>query len=68
MERKLREYGATYYLLETGGSDGHQYRFHCRMAAGPDPSRVQMFEATDADALSAMAKVVAQVEAWRTGR
>jgi hypothetical protein len=66
--RKLREAGATYYLLETWGNDGHSYRFHCRMALGNDPNNTQPFEATAADALEAMSRVVEQVEAWRAGR
>jgi hypothetical protein len=67
IERKLREYGATYYLLETYGGQGDLYRFHCRMAVagGQYP---QMFEATDRDALKAMADVLHRVETWRGGQ
>lgn len=67
LERKLREAGATYYLLEKWGGDGESYRFHCRMPVGNDPGRTQNFEATASDALSAMSQVVEQVEAWRAG-
>ena len=67
MERKLREYGATYYLLETWGNDGELYRFHCRMAIGNNPNYTRHFEATDRDALKAMTQVLERVEAWRTG-
>lgn len=67
MERRLREYGATYYLLETWGNAGELYRFHCRMAVANNGSYSRHFEATDRDALKAMSDVLAQVEAWRSG-
>jgi hypothetical protein len=65
MERRLRELGATYYLLETWGND---YRCHCKMAIANDPTHTRQFEATDTDPLRAMGRVVEQVEAWRLGR
>ena len=68
MERKLRAYGATYYLLETWGDGGQSYRFHCRMAVGNDPDYTRHFEATDRDALRAMSDVLKRIEAWRGGR
>ena len=66
--RKLREYGATYYLLETWGNEGELYRFHCKIAVGNNPNFTQRFEATDRDAMRAMARVVEQVEAARASR
>ncbi len=68
MEHRLREYGATYYLLETWGNEGDLYRFHCKMAIGNNPNYTRHFEATDHDALKAMAAVLEKVEAWRAGR
>ncbi len=68
MERKLREYGATYYLLETWGKEGELYRFHCRMAVSNNAQYTRHFEATDHNALQAMADVLKQVEAWRAGQ
>jgi hypothetical protein len=68
MERKLREYGAVYYLLETWGNEGELYRFHCRMSIANNPNYTRHFEATDRDALKAMSQVLARVEAWRAGR
>jgi hypothetical protein len=68
MERKLREYGATYYLLETWGNNGELFRFHCKMAIGNNPNYTRHFEATDRDALRAMSQVLEQVESWRSGR
>jgi hypothetical protein len=67
MERRLREYGATYYLLETWAGGGERYRFFCQMALANNPSHTRNFEATDSDPLRAMGRVVEQVEAWRTG-
>jgi hypothetical protein len=68
MERKLREYGATYYLLETWGNDGQSYRFHCRIAVSNDARLSRHFEASNRDALEAMSEVVQRVAAWRAGR
>ncbi|MEX2112086.1 MAG: hypothetical protein WD845_02820 [Pirellulales bacterium] len=68
MERKLREYGATYYLLETWGNHREMFRFHCKMALGDDPNYTRHFEAIDRNALRAMHQVVDRVEAWRAGR
>ncbi len=67
MERRLREFGATYYLLETWGNAGELYRFHCRMAVANNAAYSRHFEATDRDALKAMSDVLAQVQAWRSG-
>ncbi len=68
MERRLRELGATYYLLETWGNESEHYRFHCKMAIANNATHTRQFEATDTDPLRAMGRVVEQVEAWRTGR
>jgi hypothetical protein len=70
MEQRLRELGATYYLLETWGSSGDRYRFFCKMAiAGTaDYNRNRIFQATAGDPLHAMQDVLEQVEQWRAGR
>ncbi len=68
IQRRLRQLGATYYLLETWGGQAECYRFHARMAVGGSPDYVRHFEATDTEALQAMAKVLSQVERWRVGR
>ena len=68
MERRLRQYGATYYRLESWGNDPGLYRFYCRMAVGNSANVTQNFEATDKDALQAMTRVMSQVEDWRTRR
>jgi hypothetical protein len=69
MERRLRELGATYYLLETWGSSGDRYRFFCKMslAGNADYNRNRIFQATAADPLRAMQDVLGQVEQWRAG-
>jgi hypothetical protein len=67
MERRLREYGATYYLLETWANGGN-YRFFCQMSLANNPGHTRNFEVTDTDPLRAMGRVVDQVEAWHAGR
>jgi hypothetical protein len=66
--QRLRDLGATYYLLETWGRSGELYRFHCKMAVAGSQSYTRHFEATSADAAQAMRSVLEQVEAWRSGR
>ena len=64
-EQKLRQLGATYYLLETLGPAGDSYRFFCKVAVSQNPDQVLAFFATNPDPLAAMDDVVRQVEAWR---
>lgn len=63
-EQRLRELGATYYLLETFG-DG--YRFYCEvsLAGNADSGHNRVFQATDPDPLQAMKKVLDEVEGFR---
>ena len=68
IQQRLRELGATYYVLESWGDQGRLYRFRCRMPVAGSANYTRHFEATDADALTAMGKVLADVEAWRAGR
>ena len=68
IERRLRQLGATYYLLESWGAEGHLFRFHCRMAIGGQPHQNRYFEATDEDPLEAMEQVLQEVQHWRFGR
>jgi len=67
-QKRLRDLGATYYLLETWGRSGELFRFHCKMAVAGNPDYTRHFEATDSDASRAMQQVLEQVEAWRAGR
>jgi hypothetical protein len=65
-ELRLRQLGATYYLLETLDADAGQYRFFCKVALGPNQDDTLAFFATDRDPLAAMQQVVRQIEGWRT--
>jgi hypothetical protein len=67
VQQRLRQLGATYYLLEAWGSDQQLYRFYCKMAVGGNASYTRYFEATDSNPLQAMAQVLHQVETWRDG-
>lgn len=64
---RLRQLGATYYLLESWGSDQQMYRFYCKMAVGGCADYTRYFEASHSDPLHAMQQVLQQVEAWRSG-
>ena len=65
VERRLRQLGATYYILELWGQSKQLYRFHCRVAVTGSPTYTRYFEATGTEALLAMREVLGQVEAWR---
>ena len=67
IQDRLRQLGATYYLLESLGIEG-QFRFYCMMAVGGNSNYNRYFEASDRDALQAMERVLAEVELWRSGR
>ncbi len=68
IQHRLRELGATYYLLESWGDRRQLYRFYCKMAVGGNPNYTRYFEATDTAPLRAMADVLQQVEAWQMER
>jgi hypothetical protein len=68
MQHRLRQLGATYYLLESWGSDGALYRFHCKMAIAGNSRYTRHFEATDREPLRAIGRVLRDVEQWRAGR
>ncbi len=68
IQNRLRQLGATYFLLESMGGPQPTYRFHCRMAVGGNPSITRPFEATEAEPLRAMSQVLQQVEAWASGQ
>ncbi len=67
VEQRLRELGSTYYFLETWGAAGDRYRFYCQVAltGNTDSGHSRVFQATDADPLSAMKSVLDQVERFR---
>jgi hypothetical protein len=67
MQDRLRQLGATYYLLETWGNQRQVYRFYCQMAVGGSTNYTRYFEATNSDPMEAMSDVLRQVETWRGG-
>ena len=64
IQDRLKELGATYYLLESWGTQQQMYRFYCRMAIGGNPSYTHYFEAMESDPVQAMLGVLRQVESW----
>jgi len=68
IQERLRELGATRYLLEYWGDQRQLYRFYCRIAIGGNANYTHYFEATDSEPLEAMSRVLRQVEAWRAAR
>ncbi len=67
MQDRLRQLGASYYLLETWGNQRQFFRFYCQMAVGGNSSYTRYFEAINANPLEAMGDVLRQVEDWRGG-
>lgn len=68
IQNRLRQMGATYYLLESWGVQGDLYRFYCKMAVGGNANYTRYFEAVDSDPLRVMSKVLQDVETWRSGQ
>jgi hypothetical protein len=64
-EMRLRELGATHYMLETWGPDNNRYRFVCKMAIGGNAEVNRYFQAIDDSPWQAMDTVLKQVEQWR---
>jgi hypothetical protein len=67
IQDRLRQLGATYYLLESWGNDQLLYRFYCKVCVGGNANYTRYFEATNVDPLQAMGQVLKQVETWRDG-
>ena len=65
VEQQLRQWGATYYLLEHWSNQGPLYRFHCRMSIDGLKHYNRHFEAVAEDPVAAMQDVLEQVRAWR---
>jgi hypothetical protein len=65
IQQRLKEYGASYFALESPTAANSGHRFHCTMTA-PGTTQPQQFEAIDQDPLQAMARVLNQVEAWQS--
>jgi hypothetical protein len=67
IQDRLRQLGATYYLLESCGDQSADYRFYCRMSIGGNPQVTRSFQSTDSEPLKAMSKVLQQIEDWQKG-
>jgi hypothetical protein len=67
VQDRLKQLGATYYLLEAWGDHGEGYRFLCRMSIGGNPHVTKSFEHVDGDPLGAMTRVLQMVEEWQKG-
>ena len=67
VQDRLRQLGATYFVLETCGDAKHDFRFYCRMSMGGNPRVTKPFWCFDSDPLKAMTGVLKQVEDWQTG-
>jgi hypothetical protein len=65
IQQRLRRLGATWYALETWGNEG-RFHFTCRVSVdGGNPGLDRLFQASDAEAIQAMARVLQDVERWR---
>ncbi len=62
---RLRQLGATYFLLETWGEPSGGFRFYCKMPIGGNPQVTQPFQCIDGDAMTAMTQVLKEVEDWQ---
>jgi hypothetical protein len=66
-QERLKQLGATYFLLESWGNRQQMYRFYCKMAIGGSAEYTRAFESTDQEPLQAVLNVLRQVETWRQG-
>ncbi len=65
IQERLKSLGATYYLLESWGTQRQTYRFYCKTAIGGSSDYTRCFEATHADPVQAMLQVLHKVEAQK---
>ena len=68
MQDRLRQLGASYYLLETWGNQRQFFRFYCQMAVGGNSSYTRYFEAINPNPLEAMADVLRRSRVLARGR
>ena len=67
VQDRLRQMGATYYVLETCGDEKREFRFYCRMSIGGNPRVTKPFWCFNSDPLKAMTEVLKQIEDWQSG-
>ena len=64
---RLRQLGATYFLLEPCPDEKGEFRFFCKMSVGGNPEVTKPFWCFDSDPLMAMTRVLKDVEEWHVG-
>ena len=64
---RLRQLGATYFVLEPCGDEKREFRFFCQMSIGGNSRVTRPFWCFDGDPLKAMTRVLKQVEDWQSG-
>ena len=67
-ERRLRQYGATRYRLESWGDGGELFRCSANVALPDHPHGARHFEAVAASPSQAVDRMLEQIEAWRAGQ
>lgn len=63
----LEELGVEQYRLEPWGMDGELYRFWCRVPLGASVAGSRYFQSIGGNSGEAIARVLAEIEAWRRG-
>lgn len=63
----LEELGVEQYRLEPWGMDGELYRFWCRVPLGASVAGSRYFQSIGRNSGEAIARVLAEIEAWRRG-
>ncbi|HUY87950.1 MAG TPA: hypothetical protein VMV10_04365 [Pirellulales bacterium] len=67
-ERRLRQYGATHYRLESWGDGGELFRCSANVALPNHRYGARHFEATAASPSQAIDRLLEKVEAWRAAQ
>lgn len=67
-ERRLREFGASHYRLETWGERGELFRCTANVRLPNRRGGMRHFEATAAAPAQAIEQLLAKIEAWREAR
>jgi hypothetical protein len=68
IQQRLHQLGATYFLLETWGNRRELYRFCCEVPINGSSGFVRHFEATHAEPIEAMTRVLQEVESCQIAR
>jgi hypothetical protein len=65
IHERLKQLGATYYVLEPCGDRMDSFRCFSKVAIGGNPHVTRNFQQIDADPVKAMSTVLQQIEDWR---